>query len=157
MRARLDGFHIRSSRGKNGQPAVCFLQSYETDLVGSDDHSYVFRFFISFFESAFQPGTILLMGSWYTRTELAKRLSFWFIAGTAGQAFSGFLQAAIYRNLDGVAGLAGWRWLYIICGIMTLPCGLALLFFLPDYPSNTKGEWCPPGMLLPTDPDQCGI
>lgn len=79
------------------------------------------------------------MGSWYTQPELAKRISIWLLSGTAGQAFSGFMQAAIYKTLDGHAGLAGWRWLYIICGLMTLPCGLACLFLLPDYPSNTKG------------------
>ncbi|KAK8850770.1 hypothetical protein IAR55_004690 [Kwoniella newhampshirensis] len=99
---------------------------------------YVFRFFIALFESPFQVATIHLMGSWYTKNELAKRISVWFVAGTAGQAFSGFLQAAIFKNMDGLAGLAGWRWLYIICGIMTLPGGIAILMVLPDYPENTK-------------------
>lgn len=50
------------------------------------------------------------------------------------------MQAAIYRTLDGVAGLAGWRWLYIICGLMTLPTAATVAFVLPDYPSNTKGQ-----------------
>lgn len=30
------------------------------------------------------------------------------------------------------------RWLYIVCGCMTVPCGLALLFVLPDLPHNTR-------------------
>ena len=81
--------------------------------------SYIFRFFIGFFEAAFQPVSFFLLGSWYTKTELGKRVSLWFIAGTAGSAFSGFMQAAIYETLDGVAGLAGWRWLYLICGFMS--------------------------------------
>jgi ACS family pantothenate transporter-like MFS transporter len=80
------------------------------------------------------------MGSWYTDKELAKRLSIWLISGTAGQAFSGYLQAAIYKTLNGAAGLPGWRWLYIICGIMTFPCGMACIWFLPDYPATTKGK-----------------
>ena len=57
---------------------------------------------------------------------------------SAGSAFSGFMQAAIYTNLDGHAGLAGWRWLYIVCGCMTVPCGAAVFFFLPDFPHNTR-------------------
>lgn len=60
-------------------------------------------------------------------------------ADLLGQAFSGFMQAAIYKTLEGAGGLRGWRWLYIICGLMTLPCGLAIIWFLPDFPSNTKG------------------
>lgn len=30
------------------------------------------------------------------------------------------------------------RWLYIVCGCMTVPCGLGLLFVLPDLPNNTR-------------------
>lgn len=30
------------------------------------------------------------------------------------------------------------RWLYIVCGCMTIPCGLAVLLILPDLPSNTR-------------------
>ncbi|KAJ7470867.1 major facilitator superfamily domain-containing protein [Mycena latifolia] len=55
-----------------------------------------------------------------------------------GSAMSGYLQAAVYKNLDGQAGLAGWRWLYIVCGCMTIPCGILLFFVLPDLPSNCK-------------------
>lgn len=39
------------------------------------------------------------------------------MGNSLGSMFSGYLQAAIYRNLDGVAGRAGWRWLFIVQGI----------------------------------------
>ena len=45
---------------------------------------------------------------------------FW-LAGSIGQLFSGFLQAAAYTNLSGVGGMTGWRWLFIIDGIIPLP------------------------------------
>nr|XP_019010629.1 uncharacterized protein I206_05103 [Kwoniella pini CBS 10737]OCF49410.1 hypothetical protein I206_05103 [Kwoniella pini CBS 10737] len=99
---------------------------------------YGFRFCIAIFESFYYPIGFFILGSWYTRPELAKRIGLWFVAGPAGSAFSGFLQAAIYKNLDGLHGLAGWRWLYIICGIMTVPCGVTLFFLVPDFPENTK-------------------
>jgi ACS family pantothenate transporter-like MFS transporter len=41
---------------------------------------------------------------------------------------SGFLQAGAYSGLNGTYGLAGWRWLFIIDGIITIP--IALLGFL---------------------------
>ncbi|KAF7335821.1 Pantothenate transporter Liz1 [Mycena venus] len=99
---------------------------------------YVFRFMVGLFESAFFPCLLYLMGSWYTKTELAKRLAIFHLTGSVGTAMSGYLQAAIYNNLNGHGGLAGWRWLYIICGCMTVPCGLLLFFVLPDLPSNCK-------------------
>ena len=74
---------------------------------------YVFRFMVGFFESAFSPIIIFLLGSWYTKTELAKRVAVWHITGFFGQATSGFLQAGIHASLDGHLGLAGWRWLFI--------------------------------------------
>jgi MFS transporter, ACS family, pantothenate transporter len=47
-------------------------------------------------------------------------------------------QAAVYENLDGVHGMSGWRWLYIICGVMTLPVGIVTAFFFPDTPHITR-------------------
>ncbi|KAF4121455.1 MFS transporter, ACS family, pantothenate transporter [Geosmithia morbida] len=74
---------------------------------------YAFRFMIGIFESGFSPIIIFLFGSWYTRSELAKRIAIWHITGFFGSATSGFLQAGIHKSLDGSLGLSGWRWMYI--------------------------------------------
>lgn len=52
--------------------------------------------------------------------------------------FSGYLQAAVYKGLDGVLGLAGWRWLFIMCGVITVPGSLWGFFAVPDSPYNTR-------------------
>lgn len=52
--------------------------------------------------------------------------------------FSGYLQAAAYNNLHGKLGHEGWQWLFIICGIISLPVGVLGYFFNPDFPENTK-------------------
>jgi ACS family pantothenate transporter-like MFS transporter len=65
---------------------------------------------------------------------------FW-LAGSIGQLFSGFLQAAAYKNLNGVAGHAGWRWLFIIDGIITLPLALIGFMFFPNLPQSGKKTW----------------
>lgn len=70
---------------------------------------YVFRLFVGIFEAAFLPVSVFLMSSWYTPTELGKRVSIFFTAATLGSAFSKFMQAAIYSTLDKKLGLAGWR------------------------------------------------
>ncbi|KAI5480296.1 hypothetical protein MNV49_001255 [Pseudohyphozyma bogoriensis] len=102
---------------------------------------YAFRFLVGVFESPFQTSAVFVIASWYTPSELAKRVALYFIAGPCGSAFSGFMQAAIYSTLNGACGLAGWRWLYIICGCMTVPVGLGLLFLLPDYPDNCRSPF----------------
>lgn len=49
---------------------------------------------------------------------------------------SGALQAAISDTLDGHAGLAGWRWLFVINSIITVVWGFAGFFMIPDLPNN---------------------
>lgn len=81
------------------------------------------------------------MGSWYTPRELGKRSVIFWLSGTIGQMFSGFLQAAAYNNLNGVHSLQGWRWLFIIDAIITLPIAVLGFFFLPDLPLQGKAPW----------------
>ncbi|KAH7052383.1 pantothenate transporter liz1 [Macrophomina phaseolina] len=104
----------------------------------SSQQLYAFRFFVGFFESSFFPCLLYVLGSWYTKTELAKRVAIFHMTAPLGSAFGGYLQAAVYTNLDGRHGLAGWRWLYIVCGCMTVPVGLATALFLPDTPYTTR-------------------
>lgn len=65
---------------------------------------------------------------------------FW-LAGSIGSMFSGFLQAAAYTNLNGVHGHAGWRWLFIIDGIITLPLAVCGYIFFPNLPQGGKKTW----------------
>ncbi|KAF3392712.1 Pantothenate transporter liz1, partial [Penicillium rolfsii] len=102
---------------------------------------YALRFLVSIFESGFYPGIHYMLGSWYTPREIGKRSMIFWLAGSIGQLFSGFLQAAVYTNLDGVLGRAGWRWLFIIDGIITLPLAVAGYLFFPTLPQGGKKTW----------------
>lgn len=82
-----------------------------------------------------------MLGSWYTPQEIGKRAMVFWLAGSIGQLFSGFLQAAAYTNLHEVQGRAGWRWLFIIDGIITLPLALAGYLFFPNLPQSGKKTW----------------
>ncbi|ESK98227.1 pantothenate transporter liz1 [Moniliophthora roreri MCA 2997] len=104
----------------------------------NSNQMYAFRFCVGAFEASFFPSILYLMGSWYNKHELAKRSAIFHLCGSLGSSFGGYLQAAVYTTLNGAHGIPGWRWLYIVCGCMTIPCGVALLFILPDLPSNTR-------------------
>lgn len=56
----------------------------------------------------------------------------------SGQIFSGILQSAAYTNLDGVLNRSGWRWMFIIDGIISLPIALAGFLFYPSFPDKIK-------------------
>ncbi|KAJ4422594.1 hypothetical protein N0V82_002713 [Gnomoniopsis sp. IMI 355080] len=112
-----------------------------TSSVQSYQALYALRFLVGLFESGFYPGIHYMLGSWYTPQEIGKRAMIFWLAGSVGTMFSGFLQAAAYTNLDGVHGYAGWRWLFIIDGIITLPLALAGFIFFPNDPQDTKKTW----------------
>lgn len=51
-----------------------------------------------------------MLGSWYTPREIGKRAMLFWLAGSVGSMFSGFLQGAAYTNLNGVHGRAGCKY-----------------------------------------------
>jgi sugar phosphate permease len=77
-------------------------------------------------------------GSWYSGPELFKRAGTWFICNALGTMVSGYLQAAAYTNLSGVGGMPGWRWLFIIDGIFTIPVALIGFFVFPGIPDSPR-------------------
>ncbi|KAI1635233.1 major facilitator superfamily domain-containing protein [Biscogniauxia mediterranea] len=99
---------------------------------------FALRFFLGAFESTSWPGIVNLIFNWYTPTELGKRLAIFGVSGVAGNMFLGILQAALYRNLNGVHGLAGWQWLFIVSGIITIFWGAVGFLIIPDSPNITR-------------------
>ncbi|RDW75283.1 hypothetical protein BP6252_06425 [Coleophoma cylindrospora] len=95
------------------------------------------RFFQGLAESSTFVGTHYILGSWYTGAELGKRSGIFTSSGLAGTMFGGFLQTAIHSSLNGAKGLSGWRWLFIIDGLITLPIALYGFILFPDTPSTT--------------------
>ncbi|CAH0041678.1 unnamed protein product [Clonostachys rhizophaga] len=117
------------------------IATFATTAVHSHSALYALRFLVGFFESGFYPGIHYMLGSWYTPREIGKRAVMFWLAGSIGTMFSGFLQAAAYTNLNGVHGRSGWRWLFIIDGIITLPLALLGYVFFPNLPQDGKRTW----------------
>ena len=53
------------------------------------------------------------MNKWYTKFELATRFSLFYVGSALSGAFSGLLAYGLAK-LDGVSGVAGWRWIFLI-------------------------------------------
>lgn len=98
----------------------------------------VIRFFQAVFEALTFTGCHLLLASWYTEAELAKRAAVFTSSGLIGNIFSSTMQAAIYKNMDNLRGLPGWRWLFIIDFVITIPICLYGLIFFPDTPDTCQ-------------------
>jgi ACS family pantothenate transporter-like MFS transporter len=103
----------------------------------------VFALRVFLHESPFAVGVLTLMGSWYTPRKLGKRIATFYSASYAASMFSGYLQAAIYRGMNGTAGLAEWRRLFIFCGIISIWGPLWGYYAIPDNPQTTHARWMP--------------
>ncbi|KAI8191991.1 Pantothenate transporter liz1 [Colletotrichum sp. SAR 10_86] len=96
------------------------------------------RFFQGVAEASTFVGTHYILGAWYTERELGKRSGIFTASGLAGTFFGGFIQTGIHSSMDGLHGLSGWRWLFIIDGLMTIPVAIYGFIFFPDTPHTTK-------------------
>lgn len=76
------------------------------------------------------------LGSWYRGDEIARRGGFFYVGLTLGTLTAALIQSGASSRLDGVNGLAGWRWMYIICAIITIPIGFLGLMVLPGTPDK---------------------
>ncbi|KAJ5243535.1 vitamin H transporter [Penicillium citrinum] len=59
-------------------------------------------------------------------------------AAVLSGAFGGLIAAGIVDGLEGVHGIRGWRWLFIIEGVITVGFAIISIFLLPDFPTTTK-------------------
>ncbi|KAK9361690.1 major facilitator superfamily domain-containing protein [Lipomyces starkeyi] len=100
---------------------------------------YIYRFFVGLTQAVAYPGFSMVLGSWYLPGELAKRLSLYDGSYTIANMMAGYLQALVYATLNGKYGLSGWRWLFLIDGII----GIAIVgyFCIPDFPTTTRAFW----------------
>lgn len=95
------------------------------------------RFFLGITEAPFYPGALYMLATFYTRQEIATRISILFTANICGTAFAGLIAIGVFQ-MDQVTGISGWRWLFIIQGAITFVISVASAFILPDEPLKTR-------------------
>ncbi|KAI8947447.1 MFS general substrate transporter [Xylaria longipes] len=97
----------------------------------------VTRFFLGLFETGMFPGCFYLISMWYKRGEAQKRYSLFFSSTSLAGAFGGLLASAIGK-LDGVRGYSGWRWIFILEGVLTATIAILFFFIFPVFPEEAK-------------------
>ena len=85
-------------------------------MAAIDDfnHLVVLQIFVGVFEAGFAPGILLIISSWYKKTEQSKRFAVYISAAVLSGAFGGLLAGAITGGLEGAHGIRGWKWLFIV-------------------------------------------
>ncbi|KAL5337434.1 major facilitator superfamily domain-containing protein [Aspergillus crustosus] len=102
------------------------------------------RYLIATFQGGFIPDTILYLSYFYTGTSLPVRLAWYWGSSQLVDIGVGFAAVGLL-SMRGVLGHAGWRWMFLIEGVVTLVIGIASFFLMPQCPTRTKSWWNPKG------------
>lgn len=116
--------------------------------VRTSSDMFALRFLIGLAEGPIFCTVVHILGSWYKRDEIYRRVMVFSISSSLGGMFSGYLQSAAYENLSGKGGLAGWQWGFIIDGIFTVPIALFGFFIFPGAPYQIEKLWWLPAEEL---------
>ncbi|POS78595.1 hypothetical protein DHEL01_v203003 [Diaporthe helianthi] len=95
------------------------------------------RMLIGVFEAGFFPGIVYLITIWSRHNERALRIALVIAFCNLAGAFGGAVAYGI-GHVNGAAGLQGFRWLFIIEGLITVVSVVPTLLILPDYPARAK-------------------
>jgi MFS family permease len=93
------------------------------------------RFLLGAFESAVNPGFVLIMSIWYTSAEQPLRLESYYCTNGIATMFGGLIGYAVGHI---TTGLPKWMYVFIIFGAVSLAWGIVSLIFLPDSPSTAR-------------------
>ncbi|KAL1985002.1 hypothetical protein VTN96DRAFT_8455 [Rasamsonia emersonii] len=95
------------------------------------------RFFLGIFEAGFVPGCAYLMSMYYRRHEFQQRFSLFWVAGLVAGAFGGLLAYALF-HMNEISGYSGWRWIFIIEGLLSIAVSLPAKLLIADWPEQAR-------------------
>jgi MFS family permease len=107
-------------------------------FVSGKTSFYALRFLLGIAEAGFFPGMILYLTYWFPARTRGRAVARFMTALAISGAIGGPISGVILDRLNGVSGLAGWKWLFLLEGIPAVLLGVITLLYLPDGPNNAK-------------------
>lgn len=98
---------------------------------------YVMRFLLGAAEAGFFPGIILYLSYWFPARHRAGVTAFFMAAAPISTALGSPLSAALLE-MNGVGGMHGWQWMFLLEAIPALILGVVVFFYMTDKPEKAK-------------------
>ncbi len=111
--------------------------SIATVLVDGPASFYALRFLLGAAEAGFFPGAAFLLAQWFP-AEFRARIYAWFLIAIPLSAVIGGPLSGALLGMDGLLGVAGWQWLYIVEGLPAVVLGLLLFGLLSETPEQAS-------------------
>ncbi|MBU6457678.1 MAG: MFS transporter [Bradyrhizobium sp.] len=107
-------------------------------FIQGENSFYALRFLLGVAEAGFFPGIILYLSYWFPARRRAQVVSFFMAAAPISTVLGSPLSSALL-GMDGIMGLKGWQWMFILEGIPAVLLGFVVLVYLTDRPE--KATW----------------
>lgn len=98
---------------------------------------YILRFILGAAEAGLFPAMAYMVTVWFAQHQRASVMGYIYLAPTIALIIGGPLGGAL-MEMDDIAGLHGWQWMFIVEGIITMAIGVLLWFKLPSNPAEAK-------------------
>jgi ACS family tartrate transporter-like MFS transporter len=98
---------------------------------------YIMRLLLGAAEAGLWPTCMFFFSSWYPAAHRGRAISRFYCFGGVTGIVGGTLSAWLL-GLDGLGGLQGWQWLFLVEGLPTVALGIAMFWLLPDAPATAR-------------------
>ena len=109
------------------------LVSAATAFVVGPNSFYTLRLLLGIAEAGFFPGVTFFLAAWFP-AQYRTRMLAWFLIGIPLSSLVGAPVCGMLLQMDGIWGLAGWQWLFLLVSLPCIPLGLLTLKLLADRP-----------------------
>lgn len=99
---------------------------------------YILRFLLGAAEGGLFPGVLFYLTFWFPDRLRGRMTSLFVMAVPFGGIIAGPVSGLLMDGMQGVAGLYGWQWLFLIEGLPAIVLGVVAFFWLPDRPSDAR-------------------
>lgn len=114
------------------------LASAATMFAVGPKSLYSIRLLVGIFEAGFLPGLFLYLTYWFPPTFRARATALVMIAQPVTNIIGATASGVIMQHLQGVGGLSGWRWLFVIEGVPAVILGIITYAYLSDGPDDCR-------------------
>jgi len=118
---------------------VCWgLCSTALAFMTAPSHYYILRFLLGAAEAGLFPGVLFYLTTWIPPSRRSRFTALFMSAIAISGIVSGPLSGGILGATDGLLGLQGWQWLFLIEGLPSVLTGVLIYFVLADSPEKAK-------------------
>ncbi len=102
----------------------------------------ILRFLLGVAEAGFFPGVILYLTYWFPAAHRARMVAWFMVAIPVSTAVGSTVSSLLIKGGEGVFGLSGWRFMFLVEGIPAILLAFVTWFYLTDRPADAK--WLTP-------------